>query len=305
MPDTSGHHPEQGTRRERRDRAGRGAHRAAVPPRPRHTADQQPARLVRAVVVAVVVLALGSALLGYLLHGRGSTSAGAQSTRSSSSSSTAPASAPRLTSTTSPVTRSSSTTARPTTAAVPAHGNGRFNPVTVPQTTTARTGRVVTYALSVEGGMGADPAAVAKAFGSALLDRRGWQGVDHVRFVQMTHAALAKGTKPEMVVLVASPDQVKKLCAPLPTHGDTSCDTSEHVVLNYKLWTTGVPYFAGHVDEYREYMVNHEVGHALGHGHQQCSAKGAYAPVMQQQTLDLQGCKPWPWPKRPNAQGQA
>lgn len=188
---------------------------------------------------------------------------------------------------------------------MPAKGNGTFTPVAVPQTTKATSGRVVTYSLRVEGGMHADTAAIAKAFGSALLDPRGWQGVDHVRFVQVTPKQVAKGTKPQMKVLVASPHQVNKLCAPLPTHGDTSCDTSEHVVLNYKLWMRGVVYFKGDVAKYREYMVNHEVGHALGHGHQLCSKKGAYAPVMQQQTLGLHGCKPWPWPQRPKAQGKA
>jgi hypothetical protein len=149
--------------------------------------------------------------------------------------------------------------------------------------------------------MGANTAVVARDVGAALLDRRGWQGVDHVRFVQLTSDQLAKGTKPQMTILMASPHQVDLLCAPLPTHGGTSCDTSKHVVLNYALWVRGVSYFKGQLGEYREYMVNHEVGHALGHGHQQCSKAGAYAPVMQQQTLGLQGCKPWPWPLRPSS----
>ena len=188
---------------------------------------------------------------------------------------------------------------------MPVRGNGRFVPVTVPQKTTAGTGRVVTYSLRVEAGMHADSAAIADAFGSALLDRRGWQGVDKVRFVQVTPGQGSNGSRPELTVLVASPVQVNKLCAPLPTHGDTSCDTSAHVVLNYKLWMRGVPYFKGQLAQYRAYMVNHEVGHALGHGHQVCSRKGAFAPVMLQQTLGLQGCKPWPWPKRPDARGNA
>ena len=271
---------------------------------------------MRTIIAVVVVLGLASALSGYLLHGRGQSAAGSpategvttpaqpRATTAPTTTATSPASR-SATPSTSASTRPASATSSTTPVSVPAKGNGRFTPVTVPRTTTVRTGREITYSLQVEGGMHADTAAIAKAFGDALLDRRGWQGVDHVRFVQVSPKQVANGTKPQMRVLVASPDQVNKLCAPLPTHGDTSCDTSAHVVLNYKLWTKGVVYFKGHLAEYREYMVNHEVGHALGHGHQLCSKKGAYAPVMQQQTLGLQGCKAWPWPKRPNSAGKA
>lgn len=282
-------------------------------------------RLIRTILIAAVLLALLSALSGYLLHGRGQ-SAGASSgspvggsaaaTQSASAATpTAPAqpSAAASGSAHSATTATAATTAARATktpvssapVAVPATGDGTFTPVQVPQRTSAKTGRVVTYRLNVEGGMHVDTSALARTLGAALLDRRGWQAVDHVRFVQVTPAQLAKGTKAQLTISVASPHQVDNLCAPLPTHGGTSCATGQHVILNYKLWADGVVYFKGKLAEYREYMVNHEVGHALGHGHQLCSAKGAYAPVMQQQTLGLQGCKPWPWPKRPDAHGTA
>lgn len=322
MPDPRAHDRRA---RARRERQSRGAHRQRPPAQPRHTAavnarsgarQQREARLARTVAAVIVALALLSALTGYLLHGSGQSAAGAaaySSTRPTGPVATpaATTSASGATSTSPPASGSGPSGSAPSTATgtkpvtVPATGAGKFVPVTVPQTTTVRTGRLVTYSLRVEGGMHADTAAIARAFGSALLDRRGWQGVDHVRFVQVTPRQVANGTRPRITVLVASPVQVAKLCAPLPTHGDTSCETSAHVVLNYKLWMRGVPYFKGLLDQYREYMVNHEVGHALGHGHQYCSRKGAYAPVMQQQTLGLHGCQPWPWPKRPNARGTA
>ncbi|MFC6706306.1 DUF3152 domain-containing protein [Flexivirga alba] len=279
-------------------------------------------RLVRTIVITAVLLTMLSALSGYLLHGRGQ-SAGASSASASDTAAPTPGTQETASATPTTATPTASTPTKPSGSAsptakstprqsasskpvvVPANGNGHFSPALVPQTTTAKTGRIVTYRLNIEGGMHADPKAVASTLGAALLDRRGWQGVDQVRFVQVSPTQLAKGAKAQLTISLASPHQVDKLCAPLPTHGGTSCATGQHVILNYKLWMRGVSYFKGQLAAYREYMVNHEVGHTLGHGHLLCSKPGAYAPVMQQQTLGLQGCKAWPWPKRPDSHGKA
>ena len=96
--------------------------------------------------------------------------------------------------------------------------------------------------------------------------------------------------------MLASPDTTDRLCRPLQTNGATSCFNNHKAVLNVRRWLDGVPYYTGHLDLYRTYMVNHEVGHGLGHGHQYCPKKGAPAPTMQQQTLGMQGCAINPWP---------
>ena len=67
-------------------------------------------------------------------------------------------------------------------------------------------------------------------------------------------------------------------------------------MLNAGRWRDGAPAFAGTLMRYRRFMANHEVGHALGHGHRDCPAAGAPAPVMMQQTKGVGSCRPNPWP---------
>jgi hypothetical protein len=67
-------------------------------------------------------------------------------------------------------------------------------------------------------------------------------------------------------------------------------------VLNRWRWRVGAAAYS-RVERYRVYLVNHEVGHLLGHHHLGCPASGARAPVMMQQTKGVAPCRPNPWPR--------
>jgi len=188
---------------------------------------------------------------------------------------------------------------------VPDRGSGTFTKVLVPGPASSAKGRVVTYSLQVEKGMKADTRKIAKTVRSVLLDPRGWQAVDHVKFVQITPKQVAAGTTPQVYVTVASPKTTDRLCAPAQTDSTWSCFNSGHAVLNYRRWMDAVPYFKGNLTGYREYLVNHEVGHGLGHTHKTCPKKGAPAPVMQEQSMGLHGCTAWFWPMSPKQAAKA
>lgn len=79
-----------------------------------------------------------------------------------------------------------------------------------------------------------------------------------------------------------------------------SCTVGANVIINQDRWVNGSEPFmsaGGSLLEYREMVLNHELGHWLGHGHLFCASAGQDAPVMQQQSMGMQGCKPNPWPQ--------
>jgi hypothetical protein len=139
-----------------------------------------------------------------------------------------------------------------------------------------------------------DMATFTAKINKTLGDPRSWIASGRYRLQEVPSSAPA-----EFTVYLATPATTTRMCAPLQVHDFTSCRQGSHVVLNLARWMTSIPGYIGAkvvLDTYRTYMINHEVGHALGHGHELCPGPGRLSPVMEQQTLGMHGCKPNPWP---------
>ncbi len=159
------------------------------------------------------------------------------------------------------------------------------------------TGPLRRFVVEIEDGIDVDGAGFAEAVEGTLGDPRSWGSGGQMSF-QRVGAAEAAAGEYEFRVSLVSPGSMEIYCPGVGTGGYTSCRYGERAVINLARWATAVPDYQGDVATYRHYVVNHEVGHALGNGHEPCPGPGQLAPVMQQQTLGLQGCakNPWPYP---------
>lgn len=174
--------------------------------------------------------------------------------------------------------------------AVPLTGSGKF--------ATARAnlrpvgkGTPLRYRVQVEDSLGLSLKDTAGEINAILAHPQGWTASGKAfQLVSSRSAALT--------VKLATPATVDALCgaAGLDTRGEVNCTVGTTVVVNMKRWMLGSPQFDGSLHDYRALIINHEVGHRLGYGHEGCSGPGRLAPVMMQQIKGLHGCKANAWP---------
>jgi hypothetical protein len=157
----------------------------------------------------------------------------------------------------------------------------------------AGDGRLRTYRIEVEPAADVNLRWVTRHAERVLGDRRGWTGAADWALRRVRR-------RPGIRVLIATPKTVDRLCARagLRTVGRLSCWNGEFAAINVDRWKRGSTGFTGRLRTYRRYVLNHEVGHALGYGHRACPRPGARAPVMQQQTLATRPCRANGWPAR-------
>ena len=148
--------------------------------------------------------------------------------------------------------------------------------------------RVLTYSVTTDGPVTTNPELLASTADWVYHDLRGWRaaGIEFRRVptggdfsLVLAHASTLPSYDPVCSVL-------------------WSCQVGRYVVINETRFVHGSPNWAGPLDWYQVMVINHETGHFLRRGHSNCPGAGEQAPVMQQQSISLQGCviNPWPLP---------
>ncbi|MCH0571898.1 DUF3152 domain-containing protein [Streptomyces sp. MUM 136J] len=186
---------------------------------------------------------------------------------------------------------SAASTSRPSVPSLPVSGPGTFT--TAPGTSTkAGRGKTLRYRVDIEDGLSLSAADVAAQVESILADRRGWTANGTSAFQRVSSGPT------DFAVRVATPRTVDEICGRygLDTGGELNCDVGRQVMVNLKRWLLATPVYAKDVTAYRALIINHEVGHFLGHGHVGCPGGGEPAPVMMQQIKGMHGCTPNVWP---------
>ncbi len=190
-----------------------------------------------------------------------------------------------------PESDESSASPGPSTTPLPQSGPGTF--VTAP----GGSGRVgkgtpLRYRVEVEKGITISPEDVAAQVERTLADPRGWTADGHSAFQRVSSGPT------DFKVSLATPATVDKVCAEggLDTGGKVNCSVNHDVMVNLRRWVLATEFYPKDVIGYRSLIINHEVGHFLGHGHVTCPGEGRSAPAMMQQIKGLLGCVPNVWP---------
>ena len=184
------------------------------------------------------------------------------------------------------------------------------------------TTRAFTYTVEVEDGIdtasiGGDEA-VARMVSETLANPKSWTHNPQFSFERVDAGFPGE---PDFRVSLTSPMTVREGCGydiPLEAscYNPAYLQNQPRVFLNEARWVRGAVPFQGDIGSYRQYLINHEVGHAIGYQqHEPCGENGALAPVMMQQTFstsnddgarfdpgsvkaDGKTCRfnPWPYP---------
>ncbi|MDO4928925.1 MAG: DUF3152 domain-containing protein [Corynebacterium sp.] len=147
---------------------------------------------------------------------------------------------------------------------------------------------VFRYIVEIEDGIdtttyGGDDAFAAMV-DATLSNQKSWSGGGRFGFEHVADASDA-----DLRIQLTSTNTTHSLCG--NSLGlETSCFYSDggRVIINDARWVRGAVPFAGDLGSYRQYLINHEVGHGIGFAeHEPCASTGELAPIMMQQTISL------------------
>ncbi len=130
----------------------------------------------------------------------------------------------------------------------------------------------------------------ASSVASTYADPRGWNLGGSIAFRRVSSGG-------DFTLWLAAAGRVPGFGA--PCDATYSCTVGRNVIINETRWLTGSPAWnatGASLADYRRMVANHETGHWLGFHHEFCGGPGQPAPVMQQQSISMQGCRPNAWP---------
>lgn len=184
------------------------------------------------------------------------------------------------------------------------------------------TAKSFNYTVEVEDGVdttsyGGDEG-FARMVSETLANPKSWTHNPQFAFTRVDGSAPAP---PDFRISLSSPLTVREGCG-YEIELEASCYNPAYlgdqprVFINEARWVRGAVPFQGDIGSYRQYLINHEVGHAIGYQrHEACTDNGDLAPVMMQQTFstnnddaarfdpetvgaDGKTCRfnPWPYP---------
>lgn len=143
-----------------------------------------------------------------------------------------------------------------------------------------------TYSIEFDDSIVINRNLVVKKISNVLNDNKGWR--------RLGYDFKFKEKNAKFKIKIVKEDKIVKICK---FSGLSCADMSKNIIyINIKRWRRGSKASKLSLDDYRTYIINHEIGHLLGRDHYQCGKSGTKVPVMVQQTLGISDCKPNPWP---------